>query len=153
MERRLARSHNGGVERARTIRLFGAALAFAGFLAVLLFVGHSLVPAAKQFAPAWLLTPDLWLAVRGVRIGLDLGLIFAVLGVAAMALGDIIVRWQAAALDAVKERQEDRLRRVPQYRDDKLEPFIGPSFGTVKDVEWISPAQDRAMAAPRRRIA
>ncbi|MDQ5849505.1 MAG: hypothetical protein M3544_11150 [Pseudomonadota bacterium] len=130
-------------------------MAFAGFLAVLLFVGHSLVPAAKQFAPAWLL-PDLWLAVRGVRIGLDLGLIFAVLGVAAMALGDIIVRWQAAALDALKERQEDRLRRVPLYRDDKFdkfEPFIGSGFGPAKDVEWISPAQDRAMAAPRRRTA
>jgi hypothetical protein len=140
------------VEKARTIRLFGAALVFAGFLAVLLFVGHSLVPAAKQFAPAWL-TLDLTLAVRGMRIGLDLGLIFAVLGVGAMALGAVIVRWQTASLDALKERQGDRLRRVPLYREDKVEPFIGPGFGPVQDMDWIIPAQDRDMAAPRRRIA
>jgi hypothetical protein len=140
------------VKKARAIRLFGAALVFAGFLAVLLFVGHSLVPAAKQFAPAWL-TADLSLAVRGMRIGLDLGLIFAVLGVGAMALGAVIVRSQTASLDALKERQGDRLRRVPLYRDDKVEPYIGSGFGPGKDAEWISPAQDRAMAAPRRRMA
>jgi hypothetical protein len=140
------------VEKAKTIRLFGAALVFAGFLAVFLFVGHSLVPAARQFAPAWL-TADLSLAVRGMRIGLDLGLILAVLGVGVMALGAIIVRWQTAALEFLKERKEDRLRRVSLYRDDKLEPYIGPAFGPGKDAEWISPAQDRAMAAPRRRMA
>jgi hypothetical protein len=142
------------VERARIIRLLGTGLALAGFVPVLLFVGHSFLPATKQLPSAWLMNLDpLWLSVRGLQIGLNIGLIAAVLGVVAMALGAIIVRRQTAVLDAGKERQADRLRRVPLYRDDKVEPYIGSGSAIGKDVEWISPAQDRAMAAPRRRMA
>ncbi|HYN13486.1 MAG TPA: hypothetical protein VET51_12675 [Burkholderiales bacterium] len=151
---------SGFVHRARAFHLFGTALAFAGFLPVLLFIGHSFLPAAEEFPWAWLmnaeLNAELWLPVERMRIlnGLDIGLVLAVLGVVAMALGATIARLQMAALDAGKERRADRLRRVQQYRNDsQLEPFIGSGFGTGKDAEWISPAQDRAMDAPRRRIA
>lgn len=149
---------SGFLHRARAFRLFGIGLAFAGFLPVLVFLGHSFLPAAKEFPWAWLmnaeLNAELWLPVERMRIlkGLDVGLVFAVLGVVAMALGAIIARRLMAALDAGKEQRADRLRRVQQYRaDTQVEPFIGPGFGTGKGSEWISPAQDRAMDARRRR--
>jgi len=150
----------GFVHRARAFHLFATALALAGFVPVLMFIGHSFLPAAKEFLWAWLmnaeLNAELWLPVERLRIlnGLDIGLVLAVLGVVAMALGAIIARRQRAALEAGKELRADRLRRVQQYRaDTQVEPFIGPGFGTGKGAEWISPAQDRATEAPRRREA
>lgn len=147
---------SGFVHRARAFHLFGSALAIVGFLPVLLFLGHSFLPAAGEFPWAWLmnaqLNAELWLPVERMRIlnGLDMGLVLAVLGVIAMALGAMIARLQTAALVAGKQQRADRLRRVQQYRaDSQVEPFIGPGFGTGKGAEWISPAQDRAMDAPR----
>jgi hypothetical protein len=144
---------SGFVHRARAVRLFGIGLALAGFLPVLLFVGRSFLPEVKEFAAAWQINPELWLAVKGVPVlnGMAAWLAFALLGVVVMALGAIIASRQLAVLEAGKRQREDGLRRVPQYRDNQLEPFIGPGFGT--DAGWISPAQDRAMDIPRRRIA
>ncbi len=150
----------GFVHRARAFHLFGTALALAGFFPVVMFIGHTFLPDAKEFPWAWLmdakLNAELWLPLERMRIlnGLDVGLVLAVLGVVAMALGAIIARLQMAALDAGKEQRADRLRRVQQYRaDTQVEPFIGPGFGTGKGAEWISPAQDRAMDARHRRSA
>ena len=151
---------SGQMHRARAFHLFGTALALAGFIPVVMFIGHAFLPDAKQFPWAWLmdarLNAELWLPLERMRIlnGLDVGLVLAVLGVIAMALGATIARLQTAALVAGKQQRADRLRRVQQYRaDNQVEPFVGPGFGTSKAAEWISPAQDRAMDAPRRRSA
>jgi hypothetical protein len=97
------------VRRARAARLFGIALALAGFLPAVSFVGRALLP-HENAALAWLpLLPN--------------ELALAVLGVALMALGVLIARRQGHVLDAARQRREDAARRVHQYRAEaRVEP-------------------------------
>ena len=98
------------VRRARAVWLFGIALALAGFLPALSFVGRAFVPEVDA-ALAWL--PRAWLGE----------LAFAVLGVGLMALGVLIARLQTRVLEAARQRRKDAARRVHQYRAEaRVEP-------------------------------
>lgn len=148
------------VLRARTVGLFAIGLVLAGLVPVLSFIGHSLLPGAKvldffpQFPTAWLMNAEAWLPAYKVPWFLaDLlpGLAFALLGLGAMALGALIAKRQAAALDAERRRVEDGLRRVHQYRDgSRLEPFIGPGEG---DTQSVGSAGHQGHDTARRRVA
>jgi len=113
--------------------------------AMLLFTNHSLAEAGKAapalaFIPelpwAWLMSPESWLpahtTVTWILGRLHVGLAFAVVGLAAMALGALGAFRQVAAIRAHRQRDEDRLRRVRDYLrdgpvdsiDGRREPFI-----------------------------
>lgn len=98
------------------------------FPATLLFSEHSLafIPEFRWAAPEALA----WILDR-----LHLGLVFALPGLAAMALGVLVALRQKALIRVHKQRKEDQLRRVRDYRredsgadpwDGRREPFIGP---------------------------
>jgi hypothetical protein len=103
--------------------------------ATLLFTDRSLLEAGKAAAvlpyiPDFPWTADRWVGVVLERI--HVGLVFALLGAALMARGLLSSSRQAAALRADRQRHEDRLRRVADYRradagtsiDGRREPFI-----------------------------
>jgi hypothetical protein len=115
--------------------------------ATLLFIDHSLLQAGKadpvlsfvpQFPWAWLTSPESLLpahtAVTWILGRVHLGLVFALVGLSIMGLGIVLALRQRAAIRAEKQRKEDRLRRVRDYRhessrpdnvDGRREPFIG----------------------------
>jgi hypothetical protein len=93
------------------VRLFGVALVLAGFLPVFSFVCRALAPQAPL--------ADLAAEIRLTWLPqvLHTELAFALLGVAVMALGAIVVARQRPVLAAARRRKEDAARRIPQYRD------------------------------------
>jgi hypothetical protein len=124
--------------------------------ATLLFTDHSLLQAGKagpvlafipEFPWPWLASPGSLLpaheAVAWVLSRLHVGLVFAIVGLAVMALGVLIALRQIALIREHKQREGDRLRRVRDYRregsgadawDGRREPFIGPG-GTDRDAD------------------
>ncbi len=111
--------------------------------ATLLFSDHALLQGGKAarvlaFIPQW---P--WAAhdtVTWILGRVHVGLVPALVGLAVMALGMLGVLRQRAAIRAGKQRDEDRLRRVRDYRreedasDGRREPFIG-SGDIARDAE------------------
>jgi hypothetical protein len=144
--------------KARTVLFFAVVLVLAGLVPVLYFVALFVWQIAAVFQarswvafPATLLfsehsfafIPELpWAAPKALAWILDrlhLGLVFALPGLAVMALGVLSARRQKAVIRAHKQRDGDGLRRVPDYRgegdgadalDGRREPFIGPG-GTL----------------------
>ena len=111
--------------------------------ATLLFTDHSLVQAGKA-APVLPFIPEFpWAGHQAIALILDrlhVGLAFALVGIAAMALGALGALRQMAVIRDRKQRDEDRLRRVREYRrednriepvDERMEPYIG-SGGSAK---------------------
>ena len=127
--------------RARAAWLFGIVLALAGALPVLYFLAllgwqfaRHLQAGSWVALPASLLFTDhsfpVYQPVTWFLDRLHVGLVFAVPGLALMALGALMAIRQTAVVRSEKRLREDRLRRVRvrQYRGeaDRLEPFIGP---------------------------
>jgi hypothetical protein len=99
----------------------------------LAFSDHSLLQAAKA-APVLPYIPELpWIATPPVAAILDrahVGLIPAILGLVIMALGVIRALRQRAVVRALKQHNEDRVRRIRDYRREdtrieRREPYIG----------------------------
>lgn len=134
--------------RARAVLSFSAALAVAGLVPVLYFVGlvvwqaaalfqagswvplpmslvftHHSFALIPQFPWAWLISPDSLLPAHAVAMWvlsrLHVGLVFALAGLGITALGVMGALRQYAAIRAERQRRDDRLRRVRDYgRDD-----------------------------------
>jgi hypothetical protein len=141
--------------KARTVFSFAVVLVVAGLGAVLYFVALFVWQIALRVqAGSWVPFPATllfsehslafipefpWAAPEALASILDrlhLGLVFALPGLAAMALGVLVALRQKALIRALTQREEDRLRRVRDYRregsaadawDGRREPFIGPS--------------------------
>lgn len=125
--------------------------------ATLLFTDHSLLQAGKaapvlafipEFSWAWLASPGSLLpaheAVAWVLGRLHVGLAFALVGLAVMALGALSAFRQMALTRAHKQRNEGWLRRMQDYRDEssaadavdgRREPFIGPGGIIGRDAD------------------
>jgi hypothetical protein len=115
--------------------LFQAGGSWVPLPATLLFTDHSLLEAGKA-APVMPFIPELpWSPNRTVNLVLErlhVGLLFGLIGAALMARGLLVASRQAAALRVARQRHEDRLRRVADYRrtdagtslDGRREPFI-----------------------------
>lgn len=148
--------------RAKVMLAFWAALAVVGLAPVLylagllvwqfvtLFQRGSWVPMPASllltehsfaFLPAlgwaWLMSPDSLLPVHSALMWVlgrvHAGAIFGLVGLGMIALGLIGVRRHYAAIRAQRQRAEDRLRRMRDYRNDdrhapsldgRREPFI-----------------------------
>jgi hypothetical protein len=96
--------------------------------ASLLFTEHSFafVPRLPWAAPE---------ALGWILATVHVGLVFAIPGLAVMAYGVLTTLRQLALINALKKREEDRLRRLSDYRrgelhtepfDGRREPYIGP---------------------------
>jgi len=111
--------------KARAAWLFGAALIVCGLLLLLYFAALLL----SQFgASGGELTASLHIATM-----------FAVAGAVLTALGALVARGQAFRISVEKERRQDRLRRVHEYRyASRVEPYIGPreSDTGTEDPRW-----------------
>lgn len=115
--------------------LFQAGGSWVPLPATLLFTDQSLLEAGKA-SPVLPYIPELaWSPHRTVGVVLDrlhVGLVFALLGAGLMARGLLSTSRLAAAVRAERQRHEDRLRRVADYRradvhtslDGRREPFI-----------------------------
>ena len=123
--------------------------------ATLLFTDHALLQSGKaapvlgfipEFPWAWLMSPESLLpahiAVTWILTRLHVGLVFALVGIAVIAFGALTALRQMTAIRARKWRDEDRLRRVRDYRrddsqvaalDGRLEPYIGTGGGRNVD--------------------
>ena len=130
--------------KARTALMFPAALAVAGTLPVLCFValvGWQLAMLFQTRAwtplPATLLFPESLLSEHPAAIWIvgkvHAGLVPALLGLGIAAIGVLGVLRRHAAIRAQRQHNEDRLRRVHDYRgedsasvtlDGRREPFI-----------------------------
>ena len=158
--------------KTRTVLISGVALVVAGLLPVLYFVAllawqiiaffqtgswvalpatllfteHSLLQAGKA-APVLPFIPEFpWAGQQAAALILDrlqVGLIFALVGLALMALGALGALRQMAVSRAQKQRDEDRVRRVRDYRrednriepiDERMEPYIG-SGGAARNAD------------------
>jgi hypothetical protein len=102
--------------------------------AALLFQADAAPRFLPEFPPAWLAAVEAWPQLRGALLwglqGLHAGLVFALPGAALAVLGVLMTRRRAALLSTEARRQEDRLRRLRQYRDNsRREPFIGRGTG------------------------
>jgi len=140
------------VLKARTVLLFAAVLMLAGLVPVLYFVALFVWQISALFqAGSWVPLPATlvftdhslpfipefpWAAHKAVVFVLDrlhVGLVPALVGCAMTALGALSALRQMAAIRAQRQRTEDRLRRVRDYRregagdtvDGRREPFIG----------------------------
>jgi len=124
--------------------------------ATLLFTDHSVLQAGKaapvlafipQFPWAWLMSPDsllpVHMAVTWMLDRVHVGVVFALVGLAVMAVGALSALRQMAMIRDRKQRDQDRLRRVRDYRredsradalDGRREPFIG-SGGIAKNAD------------------
>jgi hypothetical protein len=140
--------------KARTVLFFAVVLVVAGLVPVLYLVALFVWQIAAFFQagswvpyPATLLfsehslafIPELpWAAPKalaGILERLHLGLVFALPGLAVMALGVVSATRQKALIRAHKQREADWLRRArndrrdgsgPDAWDGRREPFIGP---------------------------
>jgi len=141
--------------KKKTLFLFAVALALAGAVPVLYFVGlfawqlgtlfltksWVALPASLLFTgQAFAFVPRFAIAApQALAQALDwvhLGLVFAIPGAAVMAYGALGALRQVEAMRTIKQREEDRLRRLNDYRraempsepfDGRREPFIGPA--------------------------
>lgn len=142
------------VRKARAARLLGMALVLAGLVsllcisalvswqitarvdtgtwvplpAALLFDGQ----AAPRFLPeapaAWVAALRAWPQLMELLGRMHVGLLFALPGALLGGLGAFMVIRQRDLVRLERQRAEDRLRRVPLYRDSaRREPFIGPA--------------------------
>jgi hypothetical protein len=121
--------------KARTVLFFAVMLVVTGLVPVLYFVAIFVWQIAALFqAGSWVPFPATLLHV---------GLVFALPGLAVMALGVLSALRQKAVIRAHKQREEDRLRRARDYRgggsgadawDGRREPFIG-SGGIGRDAD------------------
>jgi len=146
--------------RIRTVLVSGVALVVAGLLPVLYFVALLVWQIISFFqAGSWVALPATllfkqhslpfipefpWAGHQAVALILDrlhIGLVFALVGIALMALGALSALRQIAVIRARKQREEDRVRRVRDYRrednriapiDERMEPYIG-SGGTARN--------------------
>ena len=133
------------VFKAKVVRLFGIALAVAGFVSVLYFTALVTWKGEIPFLPE--LNPEAWLpdhqAAAWFAERVQIGILFAALGALIMAGGAFLAVRQTALLRAEQGRREDGLRRVRQYRGDearqqaheRLEPFIGPGTATGREAD------------------
>lgn len=140
--------------KARTVLFFAVMLVVTGLVPVLYFVAIFVWQIVALFqAGSWVPFPATllfsehsfafipefpWPAPKALAWILDrlhLGLVFALPGLAVMALGIFGALGQKALIRAHKQREEDGLRRVRDYRpegsaadsrDGRREPFIGP---------------------------
>lgn len=120
------------VRRAKALRTVGAALVLAGLVPVAWFVSRTLVPAA-QALPEF---GSLALPAKLAWIPNPTGMLIALVGLAVMWLGAMVISRQLYILDAVKRDAEDRQRRVQQYAGQgRIEPYIGPQFPVTDDSE------------------
>jgi hypothetical protein len=132
--------------KKKTLFLFAVALALAGAVPVLYFVGLFAWQLGTLFlTKSWVALPASLLprfaiaAPQALAQALDwvhLGLVFAIPGAAVMAYGVLGALRQVEAMRTIKQREEDRLRRLNDYRraempsepfDGRREPFIGPA--------------------------
>jgi hypothetical protein len=148
--------------KARTVFFFAVVLVAAGLVPVLYLVALFVWQiAARVQAGSWVPFPATllfsehsfafipefpWVAPKVLALILDrlhLGLVFALPGLVVMAFGVLVALRQKALIRALKQRAEDRLRRVREYRregsgadyrDGRREPFIGPG-GTDRDAD------------------
>ena len=113
--------------------LFQAGGSWVPLPATLLFTDQSLLEAGKAAAVLPYIPEFPWTAQGWVTVVLErvpVGLLFGLVGVALTAYGLLTLSRQSAALRAQKQRHEDRLRRVADYRrgeisiDGRREPFI-----------------------------
>jgi hypothetical protein len=121
--------------KARTVLFFAVVLVVAGLVPVLYFVALSVGHSAALFqAGSWVPFPA---TLRHV------GLVFALPGLVVIALGVLGALRQKAVIRSLKQRKEDGLRRLRDYRregggadaqDGRREPFIG-SGGTGRDAD------------------
>ena len=119
--------------KARAVRVFGVALALAGFVPVLLFAVGTVLPAAEASAMLgyfpnlpWLAGIDQWLHFRRVRWSPPIGLVYALPCLALMFFGATIAKRQDPKLAAERARRADALRRAPLYgRMERVEPTLG----------------------------
>ena len=120
------------VRRARSLRLLGASIAFAGLLPVVWFISRALIPAAKvlpEFGAAWLPLQKLTFISNPADIPL------AVIGLAIMWAGASLAARQMAVFEAEKRAAADRQRRVHAYSDGggRIEPYIGAPISIEDD--------------------
>ena len=115
--------------KARTVLLFAGALVLAGLAPVL----YSLAVFAWKFVALYKAPPAMPLLTD---YPLYLVLVFAAVGLALAGAGIWLALRQRSAIRVLKQRNEDRLRRVQDYRrdsssadhvDGRREPFIGSS--------------------------
>jgi hypothetical protein len=115
--------------------LFQAGGSWVPLPATLLFTDHSLLEAGKAAAVLPYIPEVPWTAHGWVTVVLErlhVGLLLGLLGAALMARGLLSSMRLAAAVRADRQRHEDRLRRVADYRrseagtsiDGRREPFI-----------------------------
>lgn len=127
--------------KARTVLLFAGALVLAGLVSVLYFLALSAWKFVALYkGGSWLPLPA---RLPFTDHSLQLGLIFALVGVAITGVGILLALRQRGAIRVQKQRNEDRLRRVQDYRressraddvDGRREPFIGSGgFGRNAD--------------------
>jgi hypothetical protein len=124
--------------------------------ATLLFADRSVLQAGAaapvlafipQFPWPWLMSPDSLLpvhaAVTWILDRTHVGLVPALVGLAVMPVGALGAIRQMAVIRGGKQRDEDRLRRVQDYRradfrtdalDGRREPFIG-SGGSARNAD------------------
>jgi hypothetical protein len=113
--------------------------------ATLLFTDHALLQAGKA-APVLPFIPEFpWAGHQAVAVILDrlhVGVVFALVGIAVIAFGALSALRHLAAIRARKQRDEDRVRRMRDYRrddsrvgavDGRLEPYIGTGGGRNVD--------------------
>ena len=117
---------------ARLAWLFGILLVLAGFVPVLAFALGSLLPGAEASAMLgyfpdlpWLGSAQTWLDARRIKWAPSAGLVFALSGMAVMALGAAIAQRQRPLLEAMRARKEDARRRRRQYGPaERIEPTL-----------------------------
>jgi hypothetical protein len=119
------------MSRARLAWLFGWLLVLAGFLPVVLFALGPFLPGADLGAfpdLSWVSNFGRWLSTRRIRWVPSTGLLYALLGLAAMYLGAALARAQEEALDALRFQAWEARRRKRQYGPmQRIEPTLGPA--------------------------
>ena len=119
------------VRRARSLRLLGASIAFAGLVPVVWFISRALIPAARvlpEFGATWLPLQKLTFIANPADIP------FALIGLAIMWAGASLAARQLEVLETEKRAEQDRLRRVRSYSDGgRIEPYIGAPISIEDD--------------------
>jgi ABC-type Fe3+ transport system permease subunit len=129
----------------RAAWLCGAALVGAGVALLAYFVAllaWQFGPGQGELLGAVLQQVDRWLRPAGLLTALHFGMALAVLGVVLSALGVFIARHEAERIGEEARRAQDRLRRVPLYREEaRREPFIGPGYPPVREAQRVTARQ------------
>ena len=134
------------VLKAKANWLLGFVIVLAGFFAVLLFVAQAFLPTG--LLPELPRMPAVRVDGSLVRMPLNkvvqiptqlyAGLAVAMLGLLTMVYGARIAGRQIPVLEAAKQGNEDRLRRVSQYAgagEERIEPYIGDTITIEPDKE------------------